>query len=80
MGLLADLKSLEENSLISGIACSAGTALKEMKEEERNTLQTILDNKSVPVAHLLKALKDNGFDVSERALYKHRKKHCRCFK
>lgn len=80
MSLLNDLKILEETSLISGIPCSAGTALKNMKEEERNTLQVILDNKTVPIKLLLKALANNGFVVSERALYNHRRKQCRCFK
>ena len=80
MDLLAELQALEANSVYAGLPCSAGTALRNMKEKEREALQNILDNRTVPIAHLLKALRNNGFDVSERSLYNHRKKQCRCFK
>jgi hypothetical protein len=79
MDLLAELKALEANSITQGLPCSAGEAIKSMKEKEREVVQGILDNRTVPITHLLKTLRNNGFDISEASLYKHRRKQCRCF-
>lgn len=79
MDLLAELQALEANSINQGLPCSAGEALKKMKEKEREVVQGILDNRTVPITHLLRTLRNNGFEVAEASLYKHRRKVCRCF-
>jgi hypothetical protein len=80
MDLIADLKLLAESSIGQGLPCSAGEVIKKLQPKEREALESVFDNRTIPVPHLLKALAKNGYQVSERALYKHRRKECRCFK
>jgi len=80
MDLISALNDLVESHHGStGLACSAGSFLRSLNEKERETFETILNTRSVPVTNLLELLKKNGYKVTQSALYKHRQKICRCF-
>jgi hypothetical protein len=79
--LISALNDLVENHhSLAGIACSAGEFFKSLSDKERETFENVLNKRSVPIPHIAELLKKNGYTVATSALYKHRRKSCRCFK
>ena len=79
MDLLSAIKELETRKSMTGFPCSVGTFLDSIGEKEQEAFNTILNNVKVGTVVIHEMLTKNDYDVARTALYKHRRKQCRCF-
>jgi hypothetical protein len=80
MDLLSAIEELKTQKSITGFPCSVGTFLDSIGEKEREAFNGILINTKVGTVAIHEMLSRNEFDVARAALYKHRRKQCRCFR
>jgi len=79
MDLLSAIEELETRKSITGFPCSVGTFLDSIGEKEREAFNSILGNTKVGTVAIHEMLAKNDYEVARTALYKHRRKQCRCF-
>ena len=79
MDLLSAMHELETRKIVSGFPCSVGTFLDSISEKEQATFNGILANAKIGTIAIHEMLTKNNYDVARTALYKHRRKQCRCF-
>jgi hypothetical protein len=79
MDLLTAIEELAQKPSTTGFPCSVGLFLKQINEQERLAFNKILDNNKVGALAIFDMLKSNDYKVSKSAIYKHRRKQCRCF-
>ena len=79
MDLLSALHELETRKVTTGFPCSVGTFLDSIGEKEREAFNSILGNTKVGTVAIHEMLAKNDYEVARTALYKHRRKQCRCF-
>jgi hypothetical protein len=79
MDLLSELEALKLQKSRQGLPCSVKTMLDSLNEKERKAVEQILEEHTYPINSLLKVLRNNNHNVKEKALYRHRRKECRCF-
>jgi len=79
MDLLSAMEELASRPSTTGFPCSVGTFLQQIKDEERASFNKILENNKIGSVSIFDMLKNNGYKVAKAAVYKHRRKQCRCF-
>lgn len=79
MDLLSAIEELGTRKVVSGFPCSVGTFLDSIGEKEREAFNSILGNTKVGTVAIHEMLTKNDYEVARTALYKHRRKQCRCF-
>jgi len=78
-GLISAIEELAATPVVTGFPCSVGEFLKQISDKERDAFNAILDNQKVGTIRIYDMLQKNDYTVAKAALYKHRRKQCRCF-
>ena len=79
MDLLSAIEELETRKVTTGFPCSVGTFLDSVSDKEQEAFNKILGNTKVGTIAIHEMLTNNNYEVARTALYKHRRKQCRCF-
>jgi len=56
-----------------------GEFLKQINDKEKAAFNALLDNQKFGTIRIYEMLQKNNYTVAKAALYKHRRKQCRCF-
>ena len=76
MGLLEDLGNESNFPKPRRAWCSVCTLLNELNDKERAALQQRLDDKNVTHISLSTVLKNNGYEIGDSVVGRHRRKIC----
>ena len=76
MGLADQFAALRPNH--GGTRCSVGASLDRMEPDDRAALQAALDNPTIQGAGISLVLRNNGYDVGDQAVSRHRRGVCSC--
>jgi len=76
MGLADQFAALRPN--YGGTRCAVGRTLDLMDPDDRAALQAALDNRGIQGAGISLVLRDNGHDVGDQAVSRHRRGVCSC--
>jgi hypothetical protein len=76
MGLLEDLASESNFPRPRRAWCSVCILLNKLSDKERLALQQRLDDKNVTHVALSTVLKNNGYEIGESVVGRHRRKIC----
>jgi hypothetical protein len=83
---LADRLSQTASGIGAGLPCKIGTLLsgEQLSKEDRAKLAEVLEvpygaPSRLPNTKIAAALREEGFDVGDSAVTKHRRGDCRCF-
>lgn len=78
--------AIATNASRPGLPCRLGSLLagNEMSSEDKAYLKKILEvplgePTRIPAAAIANALRDEGFQVSNAAIQRHRRRECRCY-
>lgn len=77
MGLLDDLKNLDQFGTSAGPRCTVCGLLKRLDPKEADALTTVLADENVSFAALARALQSNGYRIASGTLSRHKKGECR---
>jgi len=78
-GLLSAIEELIATPVVTGFPCSVGEFLKQINDKERTAFNALLENQKFGTIRIYEMLQKNNYTVAKAALYKHRRKQCRCF-
>ena len=62
-------------------SCGVARAMVEMTDDEKIVLVSAIDNEDIGPMELSRVLREHGFDVSDRMIYRHRRRSsggCSC--
>jgi len=76
MGLADQFAALRPNH--GGIQCRVGNALDRMDADDQAALLAALANPSIQGAGISLVLRNNGYDVGDQAVSRHRRGVCSC--
>lgn len=76
MGLADQFAALRPNH--GGTRCGVGSALDRMDDADQAALQAALDNPTLQAAGISQVLRNNGYDVGDQAVSRHRRGVCQC--
>ena len=76
MGLLDDLTNDSSFGKAQSHYCGVCTLLTTLSKEESKALQMRIDDNSIPHTSLSRVLKNNGYNISDGVLGRHRNKGC----
>lgn len=74
MGLLDDIQRLNEPSK----CCIVGKLLGALQDDDRKELLAAIDDPNIPASKIVIALKRRGYKMSDKSMWKHRRKECAC--
>lgn len=75
MGLLAEVRAQAAQVNV----CRVVLIRAELPKEDQDDFDTLVMDKSIPMAHIVKALRGRSLRLSDKPLGRHRARECTCF-
>lgn len=60
--------------------CLVTRIMSKMTEEDKQFLELVMDDERIYASAIIKALKEEGYDLSYATFCRHRRKDCGCYK
>ena len=76
MGLLEDLDDENNFPIVRRAWCSVCELLKQLSPNEKQALQLRMDNKNITHTAISNVLKNNGHNISDSTMGRHRRGRC----
>jgi hypothetical protein len=74
MGLLNEIQQLNEPPK----SCIVGHLLDALDDDDRKELLLAIDDPNIQSSKIVVALKRRGYKMSDKSMWKHRRKECAC--
>lgn len=74
MGLLDEIQRLNEPPK----SCIVGLLLEALSVDDSKELLAAIDDTNIPAIKIVIALKRRGYKMSDKSMWKHRRKECAC--
>lgn len=84
MSLADRLHNSDKNKSISGLPCQLGRLLATLPDDDSKALANVLhatqgEKNWLPSSAVVNALREEGYNVGQTAVQRHRRKMCRCY-
>ena len=74
MGLLDEIQQLNEPNK----SCIVGNLIDALDDDDRKELLAAIDDPNIQSSKIVIALKRRGYKMSDKSMWKHRRKECAC--
>ena len=74
MGLLDEIQQLNEPTK----CCIVGNLIDALDDDDRKELLAAIDDPNIQSSKIVIALKRRGYKMSDKSMWKHRRKECAC--
>jgi hypothetical protein len=74
MGLLDEIQQLNEPTK----SCIVGNLIDALDDDDRKELLAAIDDPNIQSSKIVIALKRRGYKMSDKSMWKHRRKECAC--